>query len=1423
MSLCDLAGKSVAVALALIVGAAAYGDEASARRWVERMLFTPPQVDTDGICPGQIGALPGFDVTPDAAGMRLVRIPLPFAPGTLPASLGVTVSCEGTELTPDLRVLTLHPGKPTSVRRAMLTFPFEFKAVRPYHFKLALSDAPDADSTSAACSDGACAVDFAGAQLSVSSDGFTLTHKDGSKWTATLIAPKRATTQTPVPELVEAGKYYLWLRVLVPDDEWPRMLEVQVDALGGVAVQAHLQRLGASDATAPDLGWEIHGPQIAPIAEHKFSEGTPVTLHTQDAVHEITFPVAPYDRRGFVSVANADQSSTVKFLRCAASDNTPFQQASWRRAAFVLAPSGSAPRSFLLEPALTWKTDAQIFGSIYELGANPDLSMWPVLNDLRHYTADAIKQSVVLGDDFGNVTAFNPGAPAPAFGMNRLNHCPAIFQEAWRSRDASLRDVAVNWCSNMYDLSIWWGDTESYGGTRYNNVAAMDQPSHKDDQKYMWRSNGDSNFCTKGYDSFFYAYEETGDPRMLVALNAQVAYARKNVHTDKGECRNIGDVSDFINLYRHTGTKMYRDEALRLFQELRGKLSTGDLFSQGGQPIVEDTPFIDDDAHGYKAPFAKPYIIGYALNGLPALLELCPDEPKLRDVVRAVADFMANSQDPVGGWRYPHPRSSGLIISQAMEHAMQLSRAAAVLEKRGENIEKQLDAIERVLQARLLGFARNGQILAGLSGWEAGAGALKDGKTIYDLYAKATDRDPARDYTEGPVSAGGAPPEGLVHFGETLRFYLAHRPAERLMRSNGPLASVLARLDDRRLKLTPQPAGAFLRIARPENKDAAVTLWAPQWISFPKLGSTPEELGGLKLEWKSDLDTGAVWYAVDRPEASLTATFTPHVDYVECAYTVWPKPGQSVPSTLAVGPCQQLKQSLFDGPDAELASRISFVAGGAWTNLAACANGVSRPILYIKGPEAPEMNSPMTEGGWKTVATPKPDTALIVCASKDGQWVTGTAAEHTGSLCSDTEAAFRCMHSQSVAPLRKDGPTTIRTNVYLMRGKTDDVKTRYASDALCWKGQTSAPAMGERQAATFGMRAGLPSDHENRLARMDFPLAWSPRNNSFDAWRTRAREAYLKSLSSQPVKAPFALQVVGVEDRGSYTAKKIAFNISADNRIGAYLLVPKGNGPFPAMLALHDHGAHFSIGKEKVVRPFAVSDERAKDALDWVTAYYSGKWIGDELAQRGYVVLAIDALFWGDRGRAEGVKYEAQEQLSVNMLQFGATWAGTIVWDDLRSAEFLQGLSEVIPGRIGCVGLSMGSNRTWSLAAATDIIKAGAAICWMGDSATLMGEGNNQTTGQSSASMTHPGLRNLLDYPDVASIACPKPMLFFNGSEDKLFPISGVEASYQRMRRVWKAQSANDNLVTKIWPVPHLFNADMQKEAFDWLDKQLKP
>lgn len=211
--------------------------------------------------------------------------------------------------------------------------------------------------------------------------------------------------------------------------------------------------------------------------------------------------------------------------------------------------------------------------------------------------------------------------------------------------------------------------------------------------------------------------------------------------------------------------------------------------------------------------------------------------------------------------------------------------------------------------------------------------------------------------------------------------------------------------------------------------------------------------------------------------------------------------------------------------------------------------------------------------------------------------------------------------------------------------------------------------------------------------------------------------------------------------------------------------------------------------------------------------------MGDELARRDYVTLATDALNWSDRG---GGGFDGQQALAGNLFHLGASLAGLIAHEDLRAAEFLAGLPEVDARRIGAMGFSMGAFRAWQLAALSDRVAAGAAICWMASVRGLMTEGNNQTKGHSAFTMTHAGLFNYLDYPDAASIACPKPMLFYNGARDKLFPVPAVEEAYAKMRLVWESREAAGRLETRLWDAPHELNREMQEEAFAWLDRQLK-
>lgn len=812
----------VLLVLVAALGFASSSPALSGRTMQERFGAHEPPVCTDGVCAGSIGALPSFEATPPSAGAHLVRVSLPFAPAALPTEMGLRASCEGVEIVADVRPLTYHPGRPRSVRRAMITFPFNFTDTKTRAFKLALHQPEDdkhrADVTE---QDDGLQVVLGTLAIHLSSDTVSWRIEAGERWEASLIAPPRSSGEW-VAETIEAGRHYVWVRLLLPDADWPRIIEVQADCLGAVALQGHVQRLAEGEGTASDLGWHLTGPGIPAGVQHSFADGEACVVATSEGATAVTFPVAPSTRRGSVQSAAGE----LKYMRCTADEGVPFQSTAWRRSAVVVGPASGTARNVLLEPDLSVTVAPEAFDAVYGSGTSVDVALWPVLSDCLEYSREAVKKSAAVGDDYGNITSFTHGQQHGAvYGMNRLNHCPAMFDDAYRTCDRTLRNAAVLWCNNMHDLSLWWGDDADFGGTRYVNASATG--SREQDPDFMWRLDGASTFCTKGYDAFFYAYEETGDPRMMTALLGQVEYAAKHVHADTGECRNIGDVADFMRLYRFTADVRFKEEALRLFRELRTKLSDGDLFSQGGQPIVDDAPFIDDDQHGYDAPFAKPYIIGYALAGLPDLLRECPDEPRLRDVVRAVADFLADSQDPCGGWRYPHPASSGLILSQNMEHAAQLVRAAFILESRGEPIDGLVDAVERVLQARVAGFRRSGRILSSVTGWEQTTGSIPEGKTIYDLYARPDDRDRSRDYTEGAVTVGFAPPEGLVYFHEVLRFYLARRPAERLFAMSPELASVVARVPDGRLRLTPADKGSIFASNGPKTQASAFCYGGP--------------------------------------------------------------------------------------------------------------------------------------------------------------------------------------------------------------------------------------------------------------------------------------------------------------------------------------------------------------------------------------------------------------------------------------------------------------------------------------------------------------------------------------------------------------------------------------------------------------------
>ena len=56
-----------------------------------------------------------------------------------------------------------------------------------------------------------------------------------------------------------------------------------------------------------------------------------------------------------------------------------------------------------------------------------------------------------------------------------------------------------------------------------------------------------------------------------------------------------------------------------------------------------------------------------------------------------------------------------------------------MLEVRGESIDSLLDAVECVLQSRILTWQKTGQFLGTIGGWEEAVGLLRGGKRLADL------------------------------------------------------------------------------------------------------------------------------------------------------------------------------------------------------------------------------------------------------------------------------------------------------------------------------------------------------------------------------------------------------------------------------------------------------------------------------------------------------------------------------------------------------------------------------------------------------------------------------------------------------------------------------------------------------------------
>ncbi|MHA1569655.1 MAG: alpha/beta hydrolase family protein [Alphaproteobacteria bacterium] len=129
------------------------------------------------------------------------------------------------------------------------------------------------------------------------------------------------------------------------------------------------------------------------------------------------------------------------------------------------------------------------------------------------------------------------------------------------------------------------------------------------------------------------------------------------------------------------------------------------------------------------------------------------------------------------------------------------------------------------------------------------------------------------------------------------------------------------------------------------------------------------------------------------------------------------------------------------------------------------------------------------------------------------------------------------------------------------------------------------------------------------------------------------------------------------EDLATYRQKRLLLEDPYVGTFKALLLLPPGEGPFPAVIALHGH---------------------ADSAVVYRDDYH-----GDEYPARGFAILMITS-------RAMGADYY-EDLVTRHLLLAGFTFMGLRHYETILLLKYLQYLPEVDNDRVGLIGHSGGS------------------------------------------------------------------------------------------------------------------------------------
>lgn len=314
------------------------------------------------------------------------------------------------------------------------------------------------------------------------------------------------------------------------------------------------------------------------------------------------------------------------------------------------------------------------------------------------------------------------------------------------------------------------------------------------------------------------------------------------------------------------------------------------------------------------------------------------------------------------------------------------------------------------------------------------------------------------------------------------------------------------------------------------------------------------------------------------------------------------------------------------------------------------------------------------------------------------------------------------------------------------------------------------------------------------------------------------RAAFLQ-LIDRP-RVPLSPEVKALPSSGGLTYEHVTFAAERDERVPGILLKQTGSARRPVVVVLHGTGG----------------SKEAQIALL------------KTLAGGGFVAVAIDGRYHGERQAGTGGARYAEAMLQTYRTGVGHPFLYDTVWDVRRLLDYLATRPDVDAARVGVMGFSKGGMETY-LAAAVDPRIAVAipmigvqSFGWALDNdawtarvgtfqAAIDGAAKDAGVTKIDAAFIRtfydrvvPGIYTQFDGPAMLPLIAPRPLLVINGDSDARTPLPGLRNCIISTEQAYRDAKAADKFAFYLQKdTGHAVTAAALQTATDWLIKWLNP